>query len=151
MVEEEHGFHNLCCGPAVPAVSLVPLSPQSQAILSRTPFILAPLSLAKDLCLLRSGLMWDGSSTAISPFHIKGTANTCTHRAGGVNFRTQSIWGWSPPGTQSCQKRHFTQSNILPPVYCRAVKWNRTSTQGILSMHILKGVGFSIQEFREVL
>lgn len=45
MVEKEHCFNNLCCGPTVPAMSLVPLPHVSQDVLPRPPFILDRLSL----------------------------------------------------------------------------------------------------------
>lgn len=50
-------------------------------------------------------------STDVSPFHVKETANTCTHKPGGVNFQTQSImeysWHTKPPKETFHTKQYF--------------------------------------------
>lgn len=58
MVETEHGFRDLCCVPAIAAVSLAPLPPESRAVLPRTPFILAPLSLKCASCCQAQSDLW---------------------------------------------------------------------------------------------
>lgn len=145
MVEKGQRFRDLCCVPAIAAVSLVPLPPESQALLPRTPFILAPLSLKRASRCQAQCDLWIKFRHLSVPFKRQKEQTHAHINQDGLLFKNGVCGGCHPP-VHRVYRINISHKAVL--CLLRTAARRRGCTPGARSRHGLEEGEFSSQEFR---
>lgn len=144
MVEKGQCGRDLCCVPAIAAVSLVPLPPESQALLPRTPFILASLSLKRASRCQAQCDLWIKFRHLSVPFKRQKEQTHAHINQDGLIFKNGVCGGCHPPVHRVCRRNISHKAvSCLPRTAAR-----RGRTPGSRSRHGSEEGEFSSQEFR---